>query len=149
MPLNVRKLTPKQQAFADYYIELGNATQAAIKAGYSKRSARQIGEQNLSKHDIKAYIDARMKELKSQRIADQQEILETLTSVLRGEARAATLVGVGGGEEEINTEMPPTMSERIKAAELLGKRYAMWTDKQDVNVQGAVTFVDDISGDGE
>lgn len=145
MPLSVKKLTPKQQAFADYYIELGNATEAAIKAGYSKKTAAVIGAENLIKPNIKSYIDERMEELQSKRIADQREILETLTAVLRGEARAATLIGLGGGEEEINTDMPPTMSERIRAAELLGKRYRMWTDKVDVEHSGELDAKLDLS----
>lgn len=141
----MKKLTPKQQAFADFYIELGNATQAAIKAGYSKKTAYSIGEENLRKPDIKAYIEQRMEELKTERVADQQEILETLTSVLRGESRAATLIGLGGGEEMIERDMPPTMSERIKAAELLGKRYRMWTDKVDIEHSGEIETKMDLS----
>lgn len=147
MPLNVKKLTVKQQAFADYYIELGNATQAAIKAGYSKRSARQIGEQNLSKHDIKTYIEIRMEELKSERVADQQEILEYLTSVLRGEQTEEILRGIGEGAQTID-DIDVSAKDRIKAAEMLGKRYAMWTDKQQIEGNALVTFIDDI-GDAE
>ena len=147
MPLSVKKLTVKQQAFADYYIELGNATQAAIKAGYSKRSARQIGEQNLSKHDIKTYIEIRMEELKSERVADQQEILEYLTSVLRGEQTEEILRGIGEGAQTID-DIDVSAKDRIKAAEMLGKRYAMWTDKQQIEGNALVTFIDDI-GDAE
>lgn len=139
-----RKLTPKQQAFADYYIELGNATQAAIKAGYSERSARQIGEQNLSKLDVKNYIDERLEQLASERVASQQEVMETLTAILRGEATAATLKGVGMGEQEIEENMPPTMAERIKAAELIGKRHRMWTDKLELEGAGQVVIVNDL-----
>ena len=139
-----RKLTPKQQAFADYYIELGNATQAAIKAGYSERSARQIGEQNLSKLDVKNYIDERLEQLASERVASQQEVMETLTAILRGEAKAATLKGVGMGEQEIEENMPPTMAERIKAAELIGKRHRMWTDKLELEGAGQVVIVNDL-----
>lgn len=139
-----RKLTPKQQAFADYYIELGNATQAAIKAGYSERSARQIGEQNLSKLDVKNYIDERLEQLASERVASQQEVMETLTAILRGEATAATLKGVGMGEQEIEENMPPTMAERIKAAELIGKRHRMWTDKVELEGAGQVVIINDL-----
>lgn len=147
MPLNVRKLTPKQQAFADYYIELGNATEAYLKAYTNVKKepvARANASRLLTNANVKAYIDEKMEELKSERVADQQEILELLTSVLRGEATAATLRGVGMGEQEVETEMPPSMAERIKAAELLGKRYAMWTDRQQVDAQITPIFVDDI-----
>lgn len=101
MPLIERKLNPKQQAFADYYIELGNATQAAIKAGYSEKYAAQNTDKLLKNTNVKSYIDERMEQLQSERIASQQEVLELLTAVLRGEARSAVLVGVGGGEERI------------------------------------------------
>lgn len=140
-----QKLNIKQQAFADYYIELGNAVEAAVKAGYSKNYANSQSYKLLENVGVKAYIENRMEELKSERVADQQEILELLTAVARGQTRAATLIGLGGGEENITEEMPPTMAERIKAAELLGKRYAMWTDKQ--QIEGAIPIVieDDVS----
>ena len=123
------KLTLKQQKFADEYIISGNATDAAIKAGYAKRSAGQIGEQNLKKLEIKKYIEERLAELNSEKIADQEEILQYLTSVMRGEHREETLIGMGQGFQE-TTYMDVGAKDRIKAAELLGKRYSMWTDKQ-------------------
>lgn len=145
MPLIDKQLNPKQQAFGDYYIELGNAEQAAIKAGYSERYARGNAHKLVANSGIKAYMDQRLEQLKTERVANQQEILETLTAVIRGEARAATLVGVGGGEECIEKNMPPTMGERIKAAELLGKRYRMWTEKVDVEHSGEVESKLDLS----
>lgn len=144
------KLTLKQQAFADFYIELGNATEAYLKAYPNVKkdaTARANGSRLLTNASVKYYIDERMEQLLSERVADQQEVMETLTAILRGEANAAALKGVGGGEEEIIDDMPPTMSERIRAAELIGKRYAMWTDKQEVNANITPVFVDDISGD--
>lgn len=130
MPLEVKKLTIKQQAFADYYIEYGNATQAAIQAGYSKKYANTNASKLLQNTTIKAYIDKRMEELKSERVADQQEVLEYLTSILRGEQTEETLRGVGEGAQTID-DIDVSAKDRIKAAELLGKRYAMWTDKVD------------------
>ena len=79
------KLTAKQQKFADYYIELGNAAEAARKAGYSKRTARSIGQENLTKPDVKGYISKRLEELANERVADQQEVLEFLTRLIRRE----------------------------------------------------------------
>lgn len=140
------KLNERQRRFADYYIELGNAERAAVKAGYSERYARGNAHKLVAHSGIKALIDERMEELKTERVADQQEILELLTSVSRGELRASALVGLGGGAEEITEDMPPTMNERIKAAELLGKRYAMWTDKQQVENITPV-FVEDVPDD--
>ena len=142
--MNVKKLNPKQQAFADYYIELGSAEQAALQAGYSKAYARGKSYTLLANVGIKSYIEKRMEELQSERVADQQEIMEFLTAVKRGKVKAATLIGLGGGEEAITKNMPPTMAERIKAAELLGKRHAMWTDKQQIEGIVPVTIVNDL-----
>ena len=137
------KLSPKQQAFADFYIELGNATEAAKKAGYSEKTARFIGNENLTKPNIKAYIYQRMEVLKSERVADQQEILELITGVLRGEISGTALVGVGKGAQEVE-DVPPTVTERIKAAELLGKRHMMWVERQRVEGATSVTIVNDL-----
>ncbi|OEC02126.1 hypothetical protein GY31_09255 [Lysinibacillus sphaericus] len=144
MPLKVRKINPKQQEFADYFIELGNAEEAALRAGYSKTYARGQSYKLLANVGIKTYIENRMEELKSERVADQQEILESLTKVLRGEEKGVALVGVGMGEQEV-LDIKPTLAEKIKAAELLGRRYGMWTDK--VKHEGAVPIVieDDVS----
>lgn len=147
MPLIEKKLTLKQQAFADYYIELGNATEAAIKAGYSHKYAAQNTDKLLKNTNISAYIENRMNEIQSQRIANQEEVMELLTAVLRGEARSAVLRGIGEGAQVIEEYMPPTTAERIRAAELIGKRYALFTDKQEINATVTPIFVDDISGD--
>lgn len=100
-------MTAKQKKFCDYYLALGNATAAAVKAGYSKRSAKVIGSENLTKPDIKAYIDERMKAAESERVADVNEVLEYLTNAMR------------------DNEVPA--KERIRAAELLGKRYNIFS----------------------
>ncbi|WP_265181976.1 terminase small subunit [Geomicrobium sp. JCM 19055] len=88
---------------------------------------------------FKPYIEDRLQQLQSERVADQQEILEYLKAVIRGEHKEETLRGVGEGAQTISDT-----SRRLKAAELLGKRYAMWTEKQEVSVEGAIQFVDDI-----
>lgn len=140
------KLNVRHEAFVEYYIELGSAEQAAIKAGYSERYARGNAYKLVANSGIKKRIEERMEELRSERVAGQQEILELLTSVARGDLQASVLIGTGGGAERITNDMPPTMNERIKAAELLGKRYAMWTDKQQVeNI--TPTFVEDVPED--
>lgn len=141
------KLTLKQQRFADEYIITGNATQSAITAGYSKKTAKSIGQENLTKPDIKKYIDSRLEKLKSEKVADQQEILEFLTSIVRGEETEQTLIGEGMGEQRV-TDIEVAANQRIKAAELLGKRYAMWTDKQDISGNiGVVQIMDDVPSD--
>lgn len=143
------RLTQKQRSFADIYIETGNATQSYIDAGYSA-TTRAVAEANarklLGNNSVKKYMDERMEELKTERVADQQEIMELLTSIVRGEATASTLIGVGGGAERIERDMPPTMTERVRAAELLGRRYAMWTDRQQVEDVTPV-FVEDVPND--
>lgn len=80
-------LTPKQKAFADYYIECGNATEAAKRAGYSEKTARVIGQENLQKPAICAYIAERQKQIDDSRIADAAEVLRFYTAVLRGEVK--------------------------------------------------------------
>ncbi|QDQ01166.1 terminase small subunit [Lysinibacillus fusiformis] len=147
MPLIERKLNPKQQAFADYYIELGNVEQAAIKAGYSKAYARGNAHKLVANVSIKKYIEKRMEELKSERVADQQEIMEYLTSIMRGEQTEETLRGIGEGAQTID-DIDVSAKDRIKAAEMLGKRFAMWTDKQEINANITPVFVDDIGGEG-
>lgn len=110
------KLTEKQKAFADYYIETLNATESAKKAGYSKKSAEVIGFENLRKPKIEKYIQKRLEKKESERIASQDEVLEYLTGVMRTE------------QEETK--------ERTKAARLLGKRYAIFTDRVEKEISG-------------
>ncbi|MED4255181.1 terminase small subunit [Priestia megaterium] len=103
------KLTPKQQAFGDYYIETGNATQAAIKAGYSKKTARVIGQENLLKPAIKKYIEKLNKQIESERIADMKEVKEFWTSMVR------------------NNKLEP--KDRLKASEYIAKTNGAFLEK--------------------
>lgn len=139
----MKKLTIKQKKFADEYIKTGNATQSAINAGYSEKTARKIGSENLTKPDIKAYIDERMKELEEEAIADQTEVLKFLTRIMRDEEKEEVLVNVGNFEQEVQ-EVKVSAKDRIKAAELLGKRYGSWTDKVDINSTEGIKIIDDI-----
>lgn len=146
-------LTEKQKRFCDEYLIDLNATQAAIRAGYSERSARQIAERNMTKDDIQKYIKERMSEKEKQLIADQDEVLKYLTSVLRGESTAQEIVieGTGDGCSEAKTmEKAPSEKERLKAAELLGKRYALFTDKvetdMDMNLNITIDYGEDDTG---
>lgn len=127
----MKKLNPKQQAFADFYIELGNAEEAALKAGYSRAYARGKSYTLLANVGIKAYIEDRMEELKSEHVADQQEIMEFLTSVVRGEVVEPVAILNGDGYQKV-VELRPSVQTRRAAAVDLGKRYAMWTEKQQV-----------------
>lgn len=131
------KLTAKQQRFCDEYLIDLNATQAAIRAGYSKKTANRIGAENLTKPVIRAYIDKRMSEKEAELIADQDEVLKYLTSVLRGESQSTEVVveGQGDGYSEARTiQKEPSEKDRLKAAELLGKRYGIYTDKVEADV---------------
>lgn len=137
------KLTPKQRAFAEYYIETGNATEAAKKAGYKGKNLNRIASENLSKLDIKSYIDEKMEELASNRIAKAEEVLEYLTRVLRGEEteQVVAIENLGDFTSEaklINKEL--SAKDRIKAAELLGKRYRLFIDKVEADVNQTVVF---------
>jgi phage terminase small subunit len=142
-------LTVKQRRFADYYIELGNATEAALKAGYSKRSARNIAAENLAKPALKEYIAERMAEKDNERIASQNEILQFLTSVMRGEVRDQIPLLDGDGMQRLADLDETQPKDRIKAAELLGKRYALWTDKKDITADVGVIIIDDTGDDDE
>lgn len=139
------KLTAKQQAFIDEYLIDLNATQAAIRAGYSKKTANRIGTENMSKPVIKNAIEQRMKAKEDARIAQQDEVLKYLTAVMRGETKEQTLISKDVGYQE-KTHIEVSAKDRIKAAELIGKRYALWTDKQDVNITVPI-FKDDVPED--
>ncbi len=137
-------MTPKQQKFCDEYLVSGNATDAAIKAGYSPKTAYAIGSENLSKPELKAYIKTRLDEIRSAKIADTEEVLAYLTAVMRGEHTEEVPVLCGDGCQEL-TEKAVGAKDRLKAAELIGKRYGLFTDKVDVG--GAVPVV--IMGDDQ
>lgn len=159
------KLTPKQQRFADEYLIDLNATQAAIRSGYSPKSASEIGHENLNKPQIRAYIDERMAEYSKRTGVNQERIIRELsriafldptqlvnmdsaeilddTSADDRAAIASVKVKTMSGETEM-IEREVRFADKIKALELLGKRYGMWIDKQQVDVQGAVQIVDDV-----
>lgn len=134
-------MTDKQKRFCDEYLIDCNATQAAIRAGYSPKTAYSIGEENLKKPELKTYIDERLEQLRSEKIADAQEVLEYLTSVMRGEHTEQVLRLDGDGVQVVDSVQTPTR-DKLKAAELIGKRYGMFKDAVDLG--GAVPVV--ISG---
>lgn len=139
-----KKLSLKQKKFADEYIICGNATQAAKKAGYSKNYANTNVPKLLNNPKIKSYIDKRLKEIDDELIADQKEVLKYLTSVMRGQTSDETLMSVGDFVQE-KTEIRVSSKDRIRAAELLGKRYGTWTDKVDMTLEVPTI----ISGDDD
>lgn len=137
------KLNERQRRFADEYIIVGAAYPAAIQAGYSEKYAKTNSHKLLENTRIRTYIDERLDELKSQKVADQQEIMEFLTSVMRGEIQEPMPLLDGEGYQKV-IEVRPNAQARKAAAELLGKRYAMWTDKQQIEGILPVTIVNDL-----
>lgn len=137
-------MTPRQQKFCDEYLISGNATDAAIKAGYSRKTAKQTGSENLAKPDLRAYIDEQLAKIHSAKIADAEEVMKYLTSVMRGEHTEQVLKLVGEGVQTV-TDIDVSAKERLKAAELIGKRYDLFTDK--VGLEGAVPVI--ITGDDQ
>lgn len=123
-------LTPKQQKFADYYLETGNATESAKKAGYSEKTAYSIGNENLSKPEIKEYIQERLDEIKSKQIATIDEVMKFYTSIMRG-------------EEKDQFGLDASLSDRLKAGDALMKRYAV----TDNGSKGIIEKLDKVLGD--
>jgi len=117
----VMKLTEKQKRFADEYIKLGNATQAAIKAGYSNKTANRIGAENLSKLVIRDYIDERMQAIENNRIMTAKEAVELLTGIGRGEVKETVVVASPVGVETVEKEAD--LKTRISAIKEILKRY--------------------------
>lgn len=142
------KMTAKQRRFCDEYLIDLNATQAAIRAGYSSNYANTNASKLLQITTIKDFLQKRMAEKEKELIADQDEVLRYLTAVMRGQSSAEIVVVEGTGEgcsEARAIQKAPDEKERLKAAELLGKRYGLYTEK--VDVDGAVPVV--ISGGNE
>ena len=123
------KLTEKQKRFIDYYIETANATESAKRAGYSEKTAKNIGAENLTK--LNSYIQERLQEKENQRIASQDEVLEYLTKVMRG-------------QEKDQFGLDASLQDRTKCAELLGKRYGAFKEKIDLTGNIPVVIQDDI-----
>ena len=138
----MKSLTLKQKQFADEYIRTGNAYQSAINVGYSEKYAKARSHKMLENVGINQYIDDNLEIIQKESIAEADEIMRYLTRVLRGEEKEEILVYVGDGMQEIQT-IKPSAKDRIKAAELLGKRYRLWTDKQEVEITTPI-FIDDV-----
>ena len=159
-------MTEKQKRFCDEYLTDLNATQAAIRAGYSKKTAYSIGEENLRKPEIKEYIEKRMAEKESQLIANQDEVMRYLTAVMRREKMESVVVTLNTEKtsyvpdkngtmrkktvkQEIPQiiEIPAQLRDANKAAELLGKAYGIYTDKVDVDADMDLNITIDYGED--
>ena len=120
------KLTERQKRFVDEYVITGNASMAARNAGYSERTAFRTGQENMQKPAIKAAIDAKLKEIESHKTATAQEVIEFLTSVMRGEITEEVVVTEGSGKGKSVSriiEKGPSINDRTKAADQLLKRF--------------------------
>ena len=133
------KMSEKQKKFADYYIESNNATESAVKAGYSTKYTNTNVTKLLQNTTIKEYIQEKLEEMASERIASATEVLEFITKAVRGEILEDVVVTEGEGDGYSSARIVKKQiaaKDRVKAAELLGKRYMLFTDK--VNITGAV-----------
>lgn len=127
----------RQRRFADEYLIDLNAEAAAVRAGYSPKYARGNAYKLVAKSGIKEYIEKRMAEKESELIADQNEVLRYLTAVMRGESTSEEIIveGIGDGRSKVRKlEKTPSEKDRLKAAELIGKRYGLFTDKIETDI---------------
>lgn len=141
-------LNARQKAFCEYYVACGNATEAAKKAGYSERTARSIGQRLLTNVDIQKYIQELLDKLEEKRMASAEEVLKFLTASMRGEVEEEVVVVEGEGDgcsSARKMKKQISAKERIKAAELLGKRHLLFSDK--VKVEGSIPVM--IVGEDE
>lgn len=136
------KMTERQRRFCEEYLIDGNASQAAIRAGYSKRNSTVVSTTLMKNPRVQAHLKELLDELHSAKVADAQEVLEYLTSIMRGEQREQTLQLIGDGMQDI-TVIDVAAKDRLKAAELLGKRYGIFKENVGVTMD-AVVIVDDL-----
>lgn len=138
------KLTLKQRKFAEEYLVDCNGTKAAIRAGYSPKTANEQAAKLMSNPKIKSYITEKLDEMSSEKLADAQEVLEYLTSVMRGEHTEQTLQLVGDGVQTI-TDIDVSAKERLKAAELIGKRYGLFKETYEIESVAPIVIVNDLN----
>lgn len=143
-----RKLTIKQKKFADEYIKTGNAYRSAKSAGYSENYAKGNVIRLLENVSVKAYIDQKMKEIEDSKIADAKEVLELLTSIARGEVTEEATLLSGNGMQEL-VPKSADIKDRIRAAELIGRRYSLFTDKLELEGNIGAVIIDDVPDEDE
>ena len=161
------KLTDKQRKFCNEYLIDLNATQAAIRAGYSEKTANVIGSENLAKPYIREYIDKRLAEKEEKLVAKQDEVIKYLTSVMRREMKEAVVVTLQNKTEKwvkdedtgklkkqtiteqipSIVEVPAKLSDANKAAEMLGRYYGIWTAKADLDEEEQRARIDKLKAE--
>lgn len=140
------KLTPKMKRFCEEYIIDCNATQAAIRANYSAKTAGSQGQRLLKNVEAKKYIKELLEEIKKDGILSATDLLYYFSQVVTGQSVAevvVTLVNADGTTRAERIEKHPDEKEKLKAAELLGKRFALFTDKQEIKVELPVVLCDE------
>lgn len=142
-------MTEKQKRFCDEYLIDLNATRA-YKVAYPNvkkdETARTNGSRLLTNANVKSYIDVKLKEISDKKTATAKEVIEYLTSIMRGEVKEDCLRMDGDGVQVIDKIETP-IRERTKAAELLGKRYGLFTDKMQVEGNIPIMIIDDLEDD--
>lgn len=139
-------MTEKQKLFCDEYLIDLNGTRAyrtVYKTIKNDNVAGVRANKLLKQKDIAEYINKRLEEIHNENTANIQEVMEYLTSVMRGTSKANVLALAGDGHQEVIAK-PPDEKERLKAAELLGKRFGMFKDNVDITSNGKTVIVDDI-----
>ena len=128
MPRSRNGLSDRQKRFCDLYIKLGNATQAAIQAGYSDKYVTTNTTKMLNEANINEYLAENMEKLQKETIASADEVLQYLTRVMRGEEKEEVVTSelIGKGLSQIiKVKKTPSLKDRNKAADLLSKRYGL------------------------
>lgn len=138
-------MNAKQKRFCEEYLIDCNVTQAAIRTGYSAKTAYSQGQRMLKNVEVKTYIDEQLERLRSEKTADAQEVLEYLTSVMRGEQTEQTLQLAGEGKQRI-ADIDVSAKDRLKAAELIGKRYGIFKDNINLG-ESKVVIAPDVPED--
>lgn len=162
-----KEIPERQKRFIKEWLVDQNATKAAIRAGYSEKTAYSQGQRLLKKAELQEYKEKLLKELEKPTIATVEEILEYYTRVMRREETEHIVVTIKEKRSEWTTnketgkreketieietpqvvEIPTKVSDANKAAEMLGKSYGIWTEKVNVEGKQAITFIEDLSED--
>lgn len=141
-------LTERQKLFCQEYLIDMNASKSAERAGYAKSSCRQVACNLLKNKEIKEYLDEKLKEIEDDKIAKAEEVLKYLSSVMRGKEKEEVLVLVGDGIQRLE-EKNISAKDRIRAGELLGKRYGIFIDKLKVDNPIPVIISDNLDNNDD
>lgn len=131
-------MTDKQKMFCEEFVGCGNATQSAIKAGYSEKTAKQIGQKLLTKIDLQSYIRELQSEIKSEKILDARQMQEVLTSIILQESEEEVIVVEGCGDgcsEAVTKTKTASQNDRIKAIQLLARMQGVLDTNMNVNLK--------------